>query len=256
MKNQIFNENNLDTLERMDNASIDGIITSPPYNISSTRKDMYYNTGYTDIDGLPSEYYLDVRLNEFKEFERVLTEDGVICYNLSYIHENPMLPYQLVNRVHSETDLTLADVVYWKKSNAIPFQTSPTKLSRIVEPVYIFVRKSRLANFKTNKQVSKINPKTNQKFYKNYTNIVEAKNNDGIKTSLKAVYSTDLVKELIRIYFPEGSTIYDPFMGIGTTARGCKIMNCNYIGSELKEEYYNLSINLLEQKNTIQNELS
>ena len=163
--NRIYNENNLETMNKMCNNYVSGIVTSPPYNISINRKDMYYNTGYTDIDGLPADYYLNVRVNEFKEFSRVMTEDGVICYNLSYVHENPMLPYQLINKVHEETDLTIADVVYWKKSNAIPFQTSPTKLSRIVEPVYIFVKKSRLTNFKTNKEVSKINPKTNHKFY-------------------------------------------------------------------------------------------
>ena len=37
-------------------------------------------------------------------------------------------------------------------------------------------------------------------------------------------------------------------MGIGTTARGCKVMNCNYIGSEMKEEYYEQALKLLEQK--------
>jgi hypothetical protein len=88
-----------------------------------------------------------------------------------------------------------------EKVIAIPFQTSPTKLSRIVEPVYVFVKKHRLSDFKTNKQVSKVNKKTNQKFYKNYTNFIEAKNNDGVKTTLKATYSTVLVTNLIDIYF-------------------------------------------------------
>ena len=238
MINQIFNESNLTTMSKMDSESISGIITSPPYNISSKRKDMYYNTGYSDIDNLTPEEYLEVRCNEFKEFERIIKKDGVILYNMSYIHENPSLPYSLINKVISETNLTLADTLYWKKSNAIPFQTSPTKLSRIIEPIYIFVHKQSLSNFKTNKKVSKINPKTNQKFYKNYTNYVEARNNDGFKTKLKATFSSELVKKLIDIYFPEGSTIYDPFSGIGTTAKGCMMMNCNYIGSELKEEYF------------------
>lgn len=254
MRNKIFNENNLDTMSRMSDGYIDGIICSPPYNISSSRKDMYYNTGYTDIDCLPPGYYLDIRVNEFKEFSRIIKEDGVVCYNLSYIHENPILPHQLINRVHNETDLTLADVVYWKKSNAIPFQTSPTKLSRIVEPVYIFVHKSRLSNFKTNKEVSKVNSKTNQKFYRNYTNIIEAKNNDSVKTTLKATYSTDLVKEIINIYFPEGSFIYDPFLGVGTTAKACKVMNCDYVGSEMKTEYYEQAIKFLEENKEVKNE--
>jgi DNA modification methylase len=244
MINQIFNEDNMETMKRMDSNSIDGVITSPPYNISSKRKDMYYNTGYSDIDNHTPEQYLEIRVNEFKEFQRIIKDDGVILYNISYIHENPSLPYQLINKVISETNLTIADVIYWKKNNAIPFQTSPTKLSRIVEPIYVFVNKDRLSNFKTNKQVSKVNQKTGQSFYKNYTNFLEAKNNDSIKTTLKATYSTELVTKLIDTYFPKGSIIYDPFMGIGTTAKGCLSMGCKFIGSEIKEEYYNQTLHI------------
>lgn len=106
------------------------------------------------------------------------------------------------------------------------------------ELIYVFVKKDKLHNFKTNKEISKINEKTGQKFYKNYTNFIEAKNNDGFKSNLKASYSSELVEKLIHIYFPEKSLIYDPFMGIGSTAKGCINKNCNYIGSELSIEFY------------------
>ena len=88
--------------------------------------------------------------------------------------------------------------------------------------------------------------KTNQKFYKNYTNLIEAKNNDGFKTNLKATYSSDLVEKLIYIYFQENSIIFDPFMGVGTTAKGCINKKCNYIGSERVKEFYEDSKKYLE----------
>ena len=245
MKNSLFNENNLDTMMRLSDNSISGIITSPPYNITSKRKDIYYNNGYSDIDGLSEDEYLRVRVNEFMKFSRVLEDTGVICYNISYHNENPILPTLLMSKIHKETDLTVADIITWKKSTAIPFQTSPTKLSRICELVYIIVKKDFLHEFKTNKQVSKINNKTGQKFYKNYTNLIEAKNNDGIQCKLKASFSEEFVTKLLDIYFPEGSLIYDPFMGIGTTARACKKSNRNYLGSELDKEHFDISISLL-----------
>lgn len=229
-------------MKRMSDSSIDGIITSPPYNISKKRKDCYYNTGYSELDNLTSEEYLKVRVNEFKEFSRILKNKGVICYNISYMHENPILPTLLIAKVHEETDLTIADIVYWKKSNSMPFQTSSNKLSRIVEPVYIFVHKDSLSDFKANKDISKINERTGQTFYKNYYNYIEAKNNDGYKSTLKSVYSTELVKKLIHIYYPKGSVIYDPFMGSGTTALGCIEEGVSYLGSEMKEEHYKVSI--------------
>ena len=245
MKNNIFNENNLVTMGKLSDSSISGIITSPPYNITSKRKDVYYNNGYSDIDGLTEEEYLRVRVNEFMQFSRILEDTGVICYNISYHNENPILPTLLMAKIHKETDLTVADIITWKKSTAIPFQTSPTKLSRLCELVYVIVKKDFLHDFKTNKQVSKVNEKTNQKFYKNYTNLIEAKNNDGIQCKLKASFSEDFVTKILDIYFPEGSLIYDPFMGIGTTARACKNSGRNFIGSELDKEHFDISISLL-----------
>jgi DNA modification methylase len=246
MINQIFNEDNLSTMIRIPDKTISGIITSPPYNITTKRKDIYYNNGYSDNDNLTEEEYLEVRTNEFKEFSRIMNDKGVICYNISYHNENPILPTLLISKIHNETDLTIADIITWKKSNAIPFQTSPTKLSRLCELVYVIVKKEHLHDFITNKEVSTINEKTNQKFYKNYVNIIEAKNNDGIKCKLKAAYSEDFVEKLMNIYFTEESLIYDPFIGIGTTARACKRNNRNYLGSELDKEHYDIAIELLK----------
>lgn len=114
MINQIFNENNLLTMRRMTDSEVSGIITSPPYNVTSKRKDLYYNNGYSDIDGLTPEEYLGVRLSEFS---RIIEQTGVICYNISYHNENPILPTLLISRVHQETDLTVADIITWKKNN-------------------------------------------------------------------------------------------------------------------------------------------
>jgi DNA modification methylase len=245
MINKIYNESNLETMSKISDEFIDGIITSPPYNITTKRKDCYYNNGYSDIDNLSEDDYIKLRILEFKEFSRILKKDGVICYNISYHNENPILPTLLMSDLHRSTDLTIADIIIWKKSNSIPFQTSPNKLSRLCELVYVIVKKDSLHTFQANKEVSSINKKTNQKFYKNYTNLVEAKNNDGIKSKLKAAYSEDFVSKLINIYFESGSLIYDPFSGLGTTARSCIKNNINYIASEIDTNIFSQSCSLI-----------
>ena len=244
-RNIIYNEDCKITLKRLQDKSIDGIITSPPYNINTERSDCYYNNGYSELDGLSEYDYLEVRTNEFKEFSRVINDTGVICYNISYAKENPILPTLLISEIHNQTGLTVADIITWKKKSALPFQTSPTKLSRICELVYVIVKKDRLHDFQTNKIVSSINQKTKQKFYKNYTNLIEADNNDGIKSTLKASFSEDLVYKLFNIYFTQDSLIYDPFSGIGTTARACKKSGRQFIGSELEEDFWKQSLLLL-----------
>ena len=141
----------------------------------------------------------------------------------------------MVAKIHNETDLTIADIICWKKSNAIPFQTSPTKLSRITELIYVFVKKEHLHTFKTNKEISKVNEKTGQKFYKNYVNYIEARNNDNSTKLNKATFSTELVRKLLNLYARKNSLIYDSFNGTGTTSVGCLIENHNYIGSEISK---------------------
>ena len=244
--NQIYNEPNMTTMLNMPDSFVDGIITSPPYSICSKRKDHYYNNGYSDIDGLSEEEYIKVRIDEFKQFERIIKDKGVILYNISYHNENPILPLLLITEVHKQTNLTVADMISWKKSHSIPFQTSPTKLSRIVEQIYVIVKKDELHTFRTNKEVSKINEKTGQKFYKGYNNLVEAKNNDGVKCDLKASYSTELVSKLIDIYFPNPSLIYDPFSGMFTTAVACKEKGLDFIGSELNTTFWEIGNNRLK----------
>lgn len=247
MINKLFNESNIVTMSNMSDNMINGIITSPPYNLTTQRKDGYYNNGYADIDNLSESDYLELRLNEFKEFERIVKNDGVICYNISYHTLNPILPLKLINLVHDQTNLTLVDIIAWKKSNSMPFQSSSTNLSRIVENIYIMVNKDYMKTFTTNKKISKINEKTGQKFYKKYDNFIEAPNNDKFKSKLKASFSSELVMKLIHIYFPKESLIYDPFMGIGTTAKGCMMTGRNFIGSELDAEIYQDSMKFLSQ---------
>ena len=238
MKNKIFNEDNIKTMNKISDNYLDGIITSPPYNIATKRKDNYYDNGYSEIDNLSDEDYLNLRIKEFKEFVRIVKDDGVILYNISYHNTNPMLPFILLNKIHDETELTLADTIIWKKATSMPFQSSHNKLSRICEFVFVLVNKNHSHTFKANKELSKINEKTGQRFYKYYNNFIEAKNNDGVKSINKATYSTDLIEQLIDIYFEPKSIIYDPFMGIGTTAKACISRKCIFIGSEMMKNIY------------------
>lgn len=239
----------LELMKTIESESVDNIITSPPYNLGGKRKDCYYDNGYNHIDNLTESEYLDVRVEEFKEFQRVLNRNGVILYNISYHNENPILPTLLMSNIHQQTDFTIADIIVWKKPHSIPFQTSPTKLSRLCELIYVIVNKSSLHTFKTNKEVSSVNPKTKQKFYKNYTNLVEAKNNDGYKSSHKATFSQELVSKLLNIYVNKGSTVLDPFMGIGTTGLACIEHQCDFIGIEILEEYFEIAKNRINERN-------
>lgn len=59
---------------------------------------------------------------------------------------------------------------------------------------------------------------------------------------------TDLCSYLLQKSTGEGALVYDPFMGSGTTARACKDLGRNYIGSEISKEYCDIAERRLRQE--------
>ena len=51
---------------------------------------------------------------------------------------------------------------------------------------------------------------------------------------------------LIKIHSNSEQTIFDPFMGSGTTGVACKNLNRKFIGIELDEKYFNIAKERIE----------
>jgi DNA modification methylase len=77
---------------------------------------------------------------------------------------------------------------------------------------------------------------------------------DGYGKYKKYTYSmpVEIPEKCLLNYTQEGDIIYDPFMGSGTTAVAAVRNNRQYFGTELNEEYWNLSKErLAEETNTL-----
>lgn len=238
--NKIYNEDCFTTMAKMDK-QVDIILTSPPYNTSRT--DSYskakdkYNSRYTEFDDKRSdEEYINWTVNIFNSYDTILKENGCILYNLSYSSENTHLIWMVVAEIMKQTNFKVADTIIWKKKSAIPNNRSSNKLTRITEYIFVFCRKNELKTFNANKKVLSVIEKTGQKNYENVYNFIEAKNNDGSCDLNKATFSSELCTKLLDIYALPNSTVYDSFMGTGTTAVACIQKGLNYIGSELSAE--------------------
>ena len=241
--NTFYNEDCLLTIEKMEKNSIDCIITSPPYNMTKRKG------GYADKQKRYDEYqdwkseedYNNWTCDIFRHFDTVLNKNGTILYNFSYSIENPSLPYTMISKIIENTDFMVADTIIWKKSNSIPHPASYNRLNRIVEFIFVIVRKKESKTFNCYKQVTKISPK-GQKYYEIIDNFITAKNNDESTDLNKATYSVELCTKLINIYTKFNDVVYDPFMGTGTTGLACVINKRKFIGSEISKlqvEYSN-----------------
>jgi len=250
-----------DCLRWMDKIStkgqiIDVVLTSPPYNTSrpsSERSMENYEGRYKVYDDLKTSVeYCDWCVDIFNHIDKILKPNGVVLWNVSYGTDATVntegigLMWNSISDIIRNTNFTVADKIVWKKKSALPNNVSPNKLTRICEEVFVFCRKSEYKTFYANKEVSKIG-KNGQTFYKVLYNFIEAANNDGVTKINKATYSSELCLKLLEMYAPKHGLIYDPFMGTGTTAIACEILNLNCIGTEIDNEQVEYSNNRLKE---------
>jgi len=249
---KIFNADCFELMEKMNGKQmkVNTIMTSPPYNTGRTGQsqrsiDNYENRYDIHLDNMTEDEYLEWTVKLFNGYDSILIENGNILYNISYGSENPNILWRTINEIIVNTPFMIADNIIWKKKSALPNNVSPNKITRIVEYVFVIVRKTEFKTFNTNKQIKTIG-KNGQNFYENIFNFVEAKNNDGSCKLNKATYSSELCEKLLAIYTKEGEIVFDSFMGTGTTAVACKNLNIKCIGSELSEGQCNFAKERLE----------
>lgn len=231
-------------MKRMQDRSIDVILTSPPYNKSrpsvTERALLNHEVHYKDFDDAKSnDEYIAWTLERFAEFARILKDDGVVCYNLSYSTDEirmAELMWLVVADVIKAGQFTIADTIVWKKKSAIPNNRSANKMTRICEFVFVFCKRQSFDTFHGNKPILSVSTK-GQNNYGNFYNFIEAENNDGPCEIHKATYSTSLCFQLLDRYGTCGGVVYDPFMGTGTTAIAAIEQNMDFIGSEISAEY-------------------
>lgn len=251
---RIWNEDCFLTLDRLIQSGemVDAVLTSPPYNSSrsssvSEKSRENYETRYdVYMDTQSDEEYIDWTLKLFEKFGKILQNNGVVLYNISYSTEAPNLMWCLVADLVRKTEFCVGDYIVWKKNTALPNNVSPNKLTRLCESVFVFCRKGEFDTYRANKKVNSIREKTQQKMYASVYNIIDAANNDGPNPYNKATFSSELCRKLLGLYGFDGMLVYDPFMGTGTTALACKQLGYSCYGSELSENQYRYALDRLE----------
>lgn len=260
-KNKIYNEDCRVTMSKMGRGQVDIILSSPFYNSNEkagtkrtllnckVKEGQYPYVRYDMfVDCMTDEEYEKYTLDLFKEFGRILAGNGVVLWQISYGSKGADALLHLISAITVETEFSCADVITWKKSTCMPNTCSPNKASRIIEFVFVFCRKKEFYTFNSNKSIVS-ERKNGQKMYSTFYNFVEARNNDGSCSLNKATYSSELCEKLLGLYARSGQTVYDPFMGTGTTAVACKRMKLNYIGSEISPKQVQYSIERLSKEN-------
>lgn len=171
--NKIYNEDCISFLSKVGERMFDVVLTSPPYNTSRggaifSKSGLQMSSRYHEVEGWldnrTQEDYIDWCVQIFNALDNTLKENGVILWNVSYgadVTKNPMsisTMWLCIADIIRNTNFTVADRIIWKKDSSFPNNESPNKLTRIVEDIFVFVRKLEIRTFNCNKKVTSIRP--------------------------------------------------------------------------------------------------
>ena len=253
-KNQIYLEDNLQTLSKMSDDYYDMVITSPPYD--EIRK---YNGFSFDIDRLAPELYRTTKKGGVVVW---VVNDQVIKGSESGKSFRQALKFIDAGFLLHDT------MIYEKNSSSYPSSVKSNRYTQIFEYMFVFSKgKPKTSNLicdKPNKWAGHTNWGKNTKRIGENEQLVEVGNikpvpdfsprnniwryvngggfasKDKIAHKHPAIFPEELVKDHLLTWTKEGDLVYDPFIGSGTVAKMCILLGRDYIGSEISQEYVDI----------------
>lgn len=250
----------------LDDASVDVIVTSPPYNLG-----INYN-GYDDT--LSREDYLTWMNDWAVAVKRVLADHGSLFLNVGGKPRDPLVPFQLFEVMVRH--FTLQNVIHWVKSIAI-LKSEVGKYPGIVSDVAVGhfkpISSHRFLN-DCHEYIFHLTKKGNVTLdrlavgvpYQDKSNIGRWKSADKdlrcrgntwfipyetIQNRDKerphpATFPIELPTRCIRLHGIErAKLVMDPFLGIGSSAIACSRLDVPFIGFEIAEDYFSQSCDRL-----------
>lgn len=227
--NQIICGDAVEVMSKIPDASVDLVVTSPPYNLKNStgngmkdgRGGKWANAalqnGYTHHnDHMPHDEYVTWQRNCLTEMLRLVKDTGAIFYNHKWRVQNGLLQ----DRQDIIEGFPVRQIIIWRRKGGINF--NPGYFLPTYEVIYLIAKK----NFKLAEKANA------------HGDVWEF--GQEMKNPHPAPYPVQLIERII------GSTtaelVLDPFMGSGTTAIAAKNLERNYIGIEISPEYCQLAL--------------
>ena len=237
--NRIYNEDCLEGMKRIPDASVDCIICDLPYGTTACKWDTI----------IPFEPL-------WEQYERIIKDNGAIVL---FGAEPFSSKLRLSNLKNYKYDWI------WKKPRGTGHLNVKIQPLRDIENISVFYRKQCLYNPQYSKgepysslkggKTSRIS-ESGKTTYGKFNNGAEFRNdNDGFRypkqvlefnvVERDTLHPTQkpvaLIEYLIKTYTNEGETILDNCMGSGTTAVAAIRTKRNFIGFELQKEYFDIA---------------
>ncbi len=233
--NKIICGDTLEVMKEIPDASIDLVVTSPPYNLKNStgngmkdgRGGKWANAalvkGYSHYnDNMPHKEYVQWQRNCLTEMMRIIPDDGAIFYNHKWRVQGGLLQ----DRNDIVSGFPVRQIIIWRRKGGINF--NPGYFLPTYEVIYLIAKK----DFQL---VAKANA---------YGDIWEFTQES--KNIHPAPFPVALIERIISS--THAKTVLDPFIGSGTTALAATSLNRTFTGIELSPDYCDLAHKRLSNK--------
>ena len=247
----------LEVMKTMEDNSIDLTVTSPPYDNLRTYNGNIEQWSFDKFKGIAKELY------------RITKQGGVVVWIVGDATVKGSESGTSFKQAlwFMECGFKLHDTMIYAKENYVPL--THKRYEQAFEYMFVFLKgkiktfnpimiECKTAGSKTEKrtfyQTKEQNLPTKShniepvKPTKQKSNIWFMATNAGCKGH-PAQFPEQLANDHIVSWSNPGDTIFDPFMGSGTTGKMALLNNRNFIGIELDEEYFTITENRIKQAN-------
>jgi len=207
--------------------AVDHIITDPPYNIS--RNNNFSTMKSAKRNGIDfGEWDKDFDLTSWiKNYEKILSKNGSIIIFCSYRFIGKII------ETLENNGLVVKDILEWRKSNPMP-RNITRRYVQDTEFAIWAVKKGAKWTFNKPGDVSYLRSQFSSP-------VVAGKE----RTKHPTQKSLTVMEQIIKIHTNPNETILDPFMGSGTTGVAALKNNRKFIGIEIDDKYFDLSLERL-----------
>lgn len=238
---------NKDCLEVIPEIKPDLVITSPPYNVG-----IEYDL-HNDL--MPKKEYYEWIKQRFQSLYNVMPNDGRMAINVPY---EVNFKQQGEGRIFLTSDYwVILQNIGWKWAGLVDLKETSAHRRKntawgswfspsapyIYNPkeCVLIVYKNEWKKIKKGKSYFNL---SNHDHKNEFYECVRAEWNYRSETRglTKANFSLDIPLKALKILSWEEDTIFDPFMGSGTTAYACEILNRKWIGSEISKNYFDIAV--------------
>ena len=254
-KYNLVNADRMKLLKKLENNSVQLIITSPPYNIGKI---------YEKKQTLKS--YLFEQEKTLRECVRVLKKTGSLCWQVgNYIKgKSEIIPLDiLIYNICEKLGLKLRNRIVWHYGHGLH---SHNKFSGRYETIMWFTKSDKYTFNLDNVRVPQKYPGKlaykgpNKGKYSGNINgknpsdvwiIPNVKSNHREKTIHPCQFPIELAERLILALSNKNDLVLDPYAGVGTTLCAALKNKRSAAGSEIKKQYVNIAkkrINLLKKE--------